>query len=137
MATQANGKKIGQWIRPAKRLAIYLRDGCACVWCGAGIEDTTGNQILTLDHIVVHSKTQDNTETNLVTACYRCNATRGRRSIYAFATAVAAYRGNITAEEILRTIRNTSRKSLAPYKIEAKRLIERRGSAFAALNQKG
>lgn len=29
------------WIRQEKRYAIYLRDGLACVWCKATIEDTT------------------------------------------------------------------------------------------------
>ena len=32
----ANGSK---WIRPDKRLAIYLRDGLACAWCGHALED--------------------------------------------------------------------------------------------------
>ena len=30
-----NGSK---WIRPEKRMAIYLRDGLACVYCGEGVE---------------------------------------------------------------------------------------------------
>ena len=27
------------WIRQDKRLAIYLRDGLACAWCGNGVEN--------------------------------------------------------------------------------------------------
>jgi hypothetical protein len=37
------------WIRQEKRLAIYLRDGLACCWCGFTVEDGVR---FTLDHIV-------------------------------------------------------------------------------------
>ena len=59
------------WIRKEKRLAIYLRDGVACVYCGKGIE-TKGCQ-LTLDHLVINN---NNSPENLVTCCSQCNSTR-------------------------------------------------------------
>ena len=34
--------------RPEKRLAIYLRDDMACIYCGIGIEEAG---TLTLDHV--------------------------------------------------------------------------------------
>ncbi len=39
------------FVRQDLRLAIYLRDGLACVWCGQGIEDGIK---FTLDHVVPH-----------------------------------------------------------------------------------
>lgn len=39
----------GKWIRVERRLGIYLRDGLACVWCGASVEQD-GVQ-LSLDHL--------------------------------------------------------------------------------------
>ena len=48
-----NGSYQGMnWIKPAKRLALYLRDGLACAYCGDGIEDGIR---LTLDHLTPHS----------------------------------------------------------------------------------
>ncbi|KKK72946.1 hypothetical protein LCGC14_2898780, partial [marine sediment metagenome] len=44
MANIASRKEKNQgmnWIRPEKRLAIYLRDGLACCYCGATVEDGT------------------------------------------------------------------------------------------------
>ena len=133
---RANGGWQGMnWIRQDKRLAIYLRDGCACVWCGAKVE--SGAQ-LTLDHIVVHSKTANNHESNLVTCCHRCNSSRGTRSAAKFAAVVAEYINHgVKADTILANIRKTSRRSLTAYRSEAKEFIARRGSAFAALNEKG
>lgn len=75
------------WIRPVKRLAIYMRDGMACCWCGATIEDA----ILTLDHLKPYSKAGDHEATNLVTCCHRCNSSRGNRTVAGFARAVASY----------------------------------------------
>lgn len=57
------------WIRPEKRLAIYARDGLACVYCGA--EDR-----LSLDHIQPRELGGTHHETNLVTACISCNSAR-------------------------------------------------------------
>ena len=45
----ANGSK---WIRPDKRLAIYLRDGLACAYCGDSVEEGAK---LSLDHLTCHS----------------------------------------------------------------------------------
>jgi hypothetical protein len=76
------------WIRPSKRLAIYLRDGLACGYCHATIEQGAR---LTLDHLVPYSKGGTNDATNLVTACGRCNSSRGNRTVQTFIVSVAAY----------------------------------------------
>jgi hypothetical protein len=80
-----NGMK---WIRSDKRLAIYLRDGLACAYCGEGVEDGVS---LTLDHLLPRSDGGDNDASNLITACHRCNSARGARSVAEFGAGVAAY----------------------------------------------
>lgn len=117
------------WIRQEKRLAIYLRDGLACVYCGASVED--GAQ-LSLDHVRPHSLGGGNDASNLATCCSRCNSSRGNRPVAEFAVAVAGYLNHgVTAEEITRHVHNTTRRVL-PLD-EAKTLIARRGSAARVL----
>src|SRR3990167_4136458 len=86
---RARGEWQGMnWIRQEKRLAIYLRDGMSCAWCGHSVEEGAS---LSLDHLAPHSKGGSNHESNLVTSCERCNKSRGARSVKAFAVAVAEY----------------------------------------------
>ena len=125
---RAKGKNQGQnWIRPEKRLSIYLRDGLGCAYCGAGVEQGIK---LTLDHLTPHSQGGSNKETNLVSCCLSCNSARGTRDVKEFATGVAAYRGT-DAEAILAGIRDRVRRVLPL--AEAKALIARRGSCAKAL----
>lgn len=132
MSVRSDGNWQGMnWIRQDKRLAIYLRDGCACVWCGAKVEDGAK---LTLDHLVPHSKGGSNEHPNLVTACHRCNTSRGARNPVKFAKVVAEYLDHgVDYHDILKGIRKTTSRSLTRPMAEAKVLIARRGSAFAAL----
>ena len=117
------------WIRQEKRLALYLRDGLACAYCGASVED--GAQ-LTLDHLRPVSRKGGNEATNLVPACSRCNSARGNRSVRAFCRSVAEVLGHgVTAEEIERHVRRTAKRAL-PLD-EAKKLIALRGSAARVL----
>jgi len=116
------------WIRQEKRLAIYLRDGLACVYCGASVEDEIQ---LTLDHILPHSKGGKNTSQNLVTACKACNSARGKRSVLGFCKAVAEYL-NTDHKPIYKHVLNT-RKRIIDVK-EAKRLIATRGNLSKAIN---
>lgn len=120
------------WCRQDLRLALYLRDGLACVWCGASVED--GAQ-LTLDHLIPRSKGGgDNAPSNLVTCCHLCNSRRGNRSVEEFAEAVAGYVNHgVTALEILMQISVLVRKDLKPFRGEARAMIARRGSAARAL----
>ena len=74
----------GKWIRQDKRLAIYLRDHLACVYCGHGLEDNDTGR-LTLDHVRPCSHGGSNAARNLVTACRRCNSQRGAQSVRKFA----------------------------------------------------
>lgn len=64
--SNANGSK---WIRPEKRLAIYARDGFACVYCGD--EDR-----LSLDHLQPRELGGSHEASNLVACCVSCNSAR-------------------------------------------------------------
>ena len=114
----ANGSK---WIRPEKRLAIYLRDGLACVWCGYGVEDGERFQ---LDHLTPHSCGGSNDETNLVTSCARCNCSRQDRALEDFAASAADFHGVEDAASILSRINHLRQQPLD--RAEAKRIIARR-----------
>jgi len=117
------------WVRQSTRLAIYLRDGMACAWCGASVEDGTQ---LTLDHVVPHHHGGANSVTNLVTACKRCNSARGTRSVPAFSAAVAGYLDHdVAPAAIAAHVRTTARRVLP--RAEARDLIARRGSVAAAM----
>lgn len=119
------------WIRQDKRLAIYLRDGLACTYCGSTIEEGAS---LSLDHVKPYSAGGSNSERNLVTCCAKCNSSRGNRPVADFAAAVAAYVNHgVTAEAILSDIRSRTRMSLRPYKAEATALIARRGTVARVL----
>ena len=119
-----------KWIRKERRLAIYLRDGLACVYCGVGMED---GAFLSLDHVKPWSKGGNNESCNLVTCCKRCNDSRGNRGLRAFTEAVAAYLNHgVEARDIERHVRNCQvRKTDVAF---AKKLIAVRGSYGKALN---
>lgn len=134
MATDRHSKSNGQgqgmnWIRKEKRLAIYLRDGLACCYCGEGVEDGAK---LTLDHLTPHSAGGSNAADNLVTACHRCNSSRGNRDWKAFAGAVAAYLNHgVQTQQIIDHITTTVQR---PVDIKAaKALIAQRGGYTQAL----
>lgn len=117
------------WISQHKRLAIYLRDGLACCYCGESVEDGVK---LTLDHLTPYSKGGSNEAGNLVTCCHRCNTSRGNRAYKPFAASTADYLNHgIKAEDIILHIRSTVKRSLDVS--EAKAMIERRGSCFEVL----
>lgn len=119
------------WIRPVKRLAIYLRDGLACAWCGAGIESGI---TLTLDHLKPHTKGGSNHESNLVTCCKHCNDSRGARGQKVFARAVAEYVNHgVKEEEIIGHIKRISARSVKPFMQQARDLIDSRGGFSRAL----
>lgn len=121
----------GKWAAPVLRLAIYLRDGLACLWCGASVEDGAK---LSLDHFHAVAKTgkPDNSPGNLFTSCSRCNSSRGKRSVAAFARAVAGYVNHgVTEKDIVKSI-NAARKRSLP-RAEAREMIKRRGTVAQIL----
>ena len=136
MATNNDARSRGiwqgmNWIRQEKRLAIYLRDGLACAYCGHSVENGAS---LSLDHLTAHSKGGGNGENNLVTCCERCNKSRGNRSVKKFSAAVAEYLNHgVTAQEVESHVRACAKRELKPHMAEAKQMIARRGSAARVL----
>ena len=124
----ANGGQGMHWIRPTKRLAIYLRDGLACGYCGATVEDGAR---LTLDHLTPHSRGGSNEARNLVTCCHRCNSSRGARPWKRFAASVASYLNHgVTEEAIVAHVQTTRARGLDVK--AAHELMARRGGFVAA-----
>lgn len=118
------------WIRQEKRLAIYLRDGLSCCYCGSSIED---HIMLTLDHLAPYSKHGTNNDPcNLVTCCEKCNKSRGNRSLKKWLSDVSSYINHgITPKKLFANIHRLTNSEL-PMK-QAKALIAKRGSCFKAL----
>jgi len=120
------------WIRPEKRLAIYLRDGFACCYCGASIEHDEAK--LTLDHLKPYIKGGGNDARNLVTCCHHCNSVRGSRPWRQFAAHVATYINHgVQREAITAHVQRTVRRALDV--LAAKQLILERGGFSCALRR--
>jgi hypothetical protein len=118
-----------RWIRPTSRLAIYLRDGMACAWCGFAIED---GAVLTLDHCKPRIKGGTNEPSNLVTSCVKCNCSRQDRSMSSFAKSVSKYSMSNT-KDIINHIAVTRKQDLRGYRKEARDLMKRRGNVGTTL----
>jgi hypothetical protein len=94
------------WIRQDARLAIYLRDRFTCLYCGSDLTAHLPGQ-LTLDHLdsceerAVRGEKPDNRPANLVTACARCNYSRGAKPWRDFAPGGAIDRIEMTVAEPL------------------------------------
>lgn len=82
---QGANQPQGRWIRSEKRLALYIRDGFACVYCGLDLRGAAPADV-TLDHLLPRSAGGKNDATNLVTACKRCNSSRGDQPWVDYAT---------------------------------------------------
>lgn len=81
----------GCWIRPVKRLAIYLRDGFRCGYCNRDLHRVKPWEI-TLDHLTCREKRGGNGGHNLITACKSCNSSRKSTPWRQFAGRQAAVR---------------------------------------------
>jgi 5-methylcytosine-specific restriction endonuclease McrA len=118
------------WITPKKRLAIYLRDGFCCAYCGKGIE---AGVTLTLDHLKPYSLGGAISDhKNLITACLNCNSARGNRSLKAFVEVSAAYHQR-EGQEVLAYIRRQVRRVLKT-KV-AGEMLAQRGSCRKVLDE--
>ena len=102
-ARQAHNSRQGRtssWIRRVKRLAIYIRDGFTCQYCGTDLRAAKPHE-MGLDHLTPQCDCPTGTlpsgkslhhESNLVTACRRCNSSRQDRPWRQYATAGAVAR---------------------------------------------
>lgn len=124
-----SGRIAGQgskWIRQDKRLAIYLRDGLACAYCGATPDSMADrSDVLSLDHLVPCSQGGGNHEGNLVTCCQTCNSRRQDMDLSAWLQIICGDDAAKTA----RFIATHTALDLRPYRAEAKRIIARRNAA--------
>ncbi len=126
LGTRYQGSK---WITRERRLAIYLRDGLACVYCGARVED---GATLSLDHITPKCQGGDNHNHNLVTACRTCNSARNDRSVADFCASLAGYLNHGILPGTIEA--NITRLASSPVDIgEAREIITRRGSWAEAI----
>jgi hypothetical protein len=117
------------WIRQDKRLAIYLRDGLACVYCAASVEEGAS---LTLDHVHPVDKGGTNSTVNLVTSCIRCNVAKSTRNVREFINAVAAYLDHdIKAIDIHKHVEK--QRACAVDVMAARDMIAKRGSTARVL----
>jgi len=57
---------------------VFRRDDYTCVYCG------TKKRALTVDHLVLWEEMGDTVPANLVTACKKCNHTRGNKPLPEF-----------------------------------------------------
>jgi 5-methylcytosine-specific restriction endonuclease McrA len=84
---RSHNQPLGQWIRTDKRLAIYLRDRCQCSYCGTDLQQAIGTDKVQLDHLICKDEGGGNHETNLTTACQKCNCSRQAKKLTDFTTA--------------------------------------------------
>jgi 5-methylcytosine-specific restriction endonuclease McrA len=111
----------GTWIRPEKRLAIYLRDGFWCPLCGrdlAGVDPWA----VTLDHVVPTSRGGSREPTNLYLCCRDCNTRRGAR--------------RLRGDELV-AARTRTRRSLGRHLVAARALVNAATSWPAAIAAAG
>lgn len=104
-----------KWIREDLRLAIYLRDGGCCVYCGC-------NDTLTLDHVTPSLREGSNDPRNLVTACKSCNSKKQDQTL-------CQWLGSSLAAEMKKRVRKHTARAITRYRLEARRLIEECGES--------
>lgn len=121
--TKRAGRKAGQgskWIRPEKRVAIYLRDGMCCLYCGRTAQDD--GILLSLDHVLACELGGTNEHTNLVTSCVSCNSSKQDSTTREW---FATLRDRGVDTSVLGTkIRRHVGRDLVPYLAQAKKLAQ-------------
>lgn len=109
--TRSRHQPTGSWIRPDKRLAIYLRDRFTCLYCLTDLHDADPADI-TLDHVKAKSDGGGNGEDNLITSCRSCNCRRQDKPL-------ARFVGPKARAHVHRNLR----RSLKPYRKLAKAIL--------------
>jgi len=94
------------WIWPARRYAIYARDGHRCLYCGKGRGDPDVSH-LTIDHLIARDAGGGNASANLVTACDRCNSRRQHKTLRAWLADLATT--GVDVDAVRRRIRRARR----------------------------
>lgn len=97
--------RSSKWITRTKRLAIYIRDGFTCQYCGRDLRNAKPTDVH-LDHLIPQCRGGSHEPRNLITACRRCNCARQHKVWWRYATAGAA-------DRIRRQVRRTLNLALA------------------------
>src|ERR1700736_2640045 len=92
--------KGGKWLPAATRLAIYIRDGFVCQYCGCDLRKLDPHSV-TLDHLVCHKHGGSDEPTNLISSCKSCNSSRGTKSWRQYAPGGAIERIQRTRRRVL------------------------------------
>lgn len=101
----------GSWVTDLRRLALYLRDGLACVWCLASVGDEGVR--LSLDHVRPNLAGGGSGNRNLITCCSRCNSSRKARTVVEFATVIARrLADDTTAGQVVARVRCAVRRKV-------------------------
>lgn len=85
MASETKKWNGSKWIRPERRLALYIRDEFTCCYCGRNLKNAAPEEV-TLDHLVPRHFDGGNENENLITACRSCNSSRQDRPWIDYAT---------------------------------------------------
>jgi 5-methylcytosine-specific restriction endonuclease McrA len=107
------------WIRQEKRLALYMRDNFACLYCGTGVEEEV---IMTLDHV---QHWGGNDPSNLVTACMECNVSKSWRSLKTFLRELTGDDAR-KSEKIIARVQHSLKVDVKQFLPEAKEIIRQR-----------
>ena len=129
-AKTMKGRKAGmgsKWIRTDKRLALYLRDGCACAYCGTPVLPKAD---ATLDHVLACELGGTNHESNLVTACLSCNSAKGAMPMRQWLGHLA--NKGVDTAAIPARIRDLTSRNLKAYRADARARIAAAGGYAAA-----
>ena len=108
------------WLPREVRLAIYLRDGCACVYCGVSVEEGVR---LALDHVVPCDLFGSDEPSNLVTCCTVCNSSKRNLTLRTYVQHLSDYGRN--TEDMQRRVEAALARPL-PLQA-ARRMLKRRG----------
>jgi len=115
MGRKTRGTNQGFRARPDLRLALKLRDGFMCGYCGRDLSGAKFSDV-TIDHLACQKKAHNNEPSNLITACRTCNCERQTQPWTAFAFA----KGGKTA---IKRIQRNRRRDITKYRTHAKQII--------------
>ncbi len=82
--------KISASKKKNKTIALLLRDGCNCAYCGIKFEKV---EEITLDHVYPKSLGGPNANKNILLSCSTCNGNKGNMLLTQF---IRAYEIKIT-----------------------------------------
>ena len=123
--------KGSKWLRPDKRLAIYLRDNHTCLWCNKHSDKVDELQVDHLDPYT-HNKEDPlrNDPSNLITACRPCNSRRKDMSLEEYAEVMSG-RTRQKVQTIIKRITVQTSQIITFYRAEAKAILAKQDAGDA------